>query len=79
MDNDWDGFYKSHKRYPIFPALIDAPLGSVYNLTYTSTPPQNQQFKLNSMISNTGLTIRIAYPNAISLSIYLGDTLINMN
>jgi hypothetical protein len=39
MDHMWDGFYTSHKRMPLFPALIDAPLGSVYNITYTSTPP----------------------------------------
>jgi hypothetical protein len=40
MDHGWDGFYTSHKRVSMFPALLDAPLGSVYNVTYTSTPPK---------------------------------------
>ena len=39
MDHHWDGFYTSHKRVPMFYALIDTPLGSVYNVSYTSTPP----------------------------------------
>jgi hypothetical protein len=24
MDHFWDGFYTSHKRFPMFPAIIDA-------------------------------------------------------
>jgi hypothetical protein len=44
MDHGWDGFYTSLKRVPLFPALLDAPLGSIYNISYTSTPPKNQQF-----------------------------------
>ena len=79
MDHNWDGFYTSHKRVPMFPMLIDAPLGSVYNISYTSTPPQNQQFTLYSMVQNTGMTVRIAYPDAVSYAIYLNGGLMEMN
>ena len=79
MDHGWDGFYTSHKRVPLYPALIDAPLGSVYNISYTSSPPKNQQFTLNSIISNTGLTVRIAYPDAVSYAVYVNNKLIDMN
>ena len=44
MDHGWDSFYTSHKRESIFPALIDAQLGSIYNISYTGTPPKNQLF-----------------------------------
>jgi hypothetical protein len=41
MDHGWDSFYTSHLRNAMFPALIDAPLGSAYNITYKSTPPKS--------------------------------------
>ena len=38
MDHHWDGFYTSHKRKQIFPGLIDATPGSVYEIKFTGSP-----------------------------------------
>lgn len=41
MDHMWDGFYTGQKRLTRFPALIEGTAGSIYNLTYTGTPPKS--------------------------------------
>lgn len=38
MDHVWDGFYTGQVRESRFPAIVYAPKGSVYNLTYTGSP-----------------------------------------
>jgi len=39
MDHMWDGFYTGQKHLSRFPGLIDAQPKSVYNLTFTGSPP----------------------------------------
>jgi len=66
MDHRWDGFYAGQKRLSRFPAIVDAPRGSVYDLSYTGSPPKKQKFTLRSQAKSAGLTVRIAYPSAES-------------
>jgi hypothetical protein len=53
----------------------------VYDIVYTGTPPVNQFFRLEN--SNTGvqqgLTVRIAYPSALSRSIVKNEEVVEMN
>ena len=46
MDHVWDGFYAGQIRQTRFPAVVDAELGSVYDIAYTGTPPKKQVFEL---------------------------------
>lgn len=48
MDHVWDGFYTGQTRLSRFPALVWAPKGSVYDMTYTGTPAKKQKFRLIS-------------------------------
>ena len=64
MDHEYDGFYTSHKRVSRFPSVIDGTSGSVYNITFTGTPPAKMRFVLRSDEAQSGMTIRIAYPSA---------------
>lgn len=66
MDHVWDGFYTGQIRLSRFPALIEGPRGSVYDLTYTGTPAKKQRFTLISQSRTTAMTVRIAYPGAES-------------
>ena len=38
MDHAWDGFYTSQKRIQMFPGLVDATPGNVYEVEFTGTP-----------------------------------------
>ena len=38
MDHHWDGFYTSHERKQIFPGIVDATPGSVYEIDFTGSP-----------------------------------------
>jgi hypothetical protein len=49
MDHGWDGFYTSQKRLTRFPAIVDAHMGSTYDIVYTGTPPKKQLFELISL------------------------------
>ena len=66
MDHVWDGFYTGQVRESRFPAVVYAPRGAVYNITYTGTPAKKQRFELKSQDSFAGMTIRIAYPSTDS-------------
>jgi len=79
MDHVWDGFYTGQLRATRFPALVDAELGSVYDIVYTGTPPKKQLFKLMTQSLNTGMTVRIAYPDAVSYQVQKDGKLIDMN
>lgn len=48
MDHVWDGFYTGQTRQSRFPALVYAPKGSVYDLTFTGSPAKKMKFKLIS-------------------------------
>ena len=79
MDHVWDGFYTGQVRESRFPALVYAPKGSVYNLTYTGSPAKKQRFELKSQDSAAGMTVRIAYPSAESRKIIKDGVVVDMN
>jgi hypothetical protein len=79
MDHVWDGFYTGQLRQTRFPAVVDAFKGSVYDVVYTGTPPKKQLFELVSQTKDTGMTIRIAYPDAVSYSIVMNNQVVEMN
>jgi hypothetical protein len=62
-----------------FPAVVYAPKGSVYNLTFTGSPAKKMRFELRSDSSYVGMTIRIAYPSAQARKIIKNDEAIDMN
>jgi hypothetical protein len=66
MDHVWDGFYTGLTRLPRFPGLVVTPRGSIYDVIFTGTPPQTMLFELKHVKRTAGMTIRIAYPDAIS-------------
>jgi hypothetical protein len=65
MDHVWDGFYTGQKRLSRFPGLIDGNQG-VYNLTFTGSPAKKMTFTFFSQNKTGGMTLRIAYPSAVS-------------
>lgn len=79
MDHVWDGFYTGQVRQTRFPAIIDAEAGSVYDIVYTGTPPIKQFFKLENRGTAVGLTVRIAYPSAMSRAIVKDGDIVEMN
>lgn len=68
MDHVWDGFYTGQKRLSRFPGLIDGDQG-VYNLTFTGTPAKKMTYTFLSQNKSAGMTLRIAYPSAVSRSL----------
>jgi hypothetical protein len=62
-----------------FPAVVYAPKGSVYNLTFTGSPAKKMRFELKSLDRRAGLTVRIAYPSAESRKILKGGRVVDMN
>jgi hypothetical protein len=79
MDHVWDGFYSGQIRMSRFGSIIDAPRGSVYDLTFTGSPAKKLKFTLNGMSRSMGTTIRIAYPGAESRSIVKDGAIVEMN
>ena len=47
-DHGWDGFYNKQERLQRFPAMVYAPRGAVYGITYTGSPAKKQNYKLMS-------------------------------
>mmetsp|Transcript_41647 Transcript_41647/g.63640 ORF Transcript_41647/g.63640 Transcript_41647/m.63640 type:complete len:96 (-) Transcript_41647:628-915(-) len=47
-DHGWDGFYNKQERLTRFPSIVYAAKGSVYDITYTGSPPKVQNYKLNA-------------------------------
>jgi len=68
MDHVWDGFYAGQKRLSRFPGLIDGNDG-VYNLTFTGSPAKKMKFTYLAQNETGGMTLRIAYPSAVSRSL----------
>jgi len=62
MDHMWDGFYTGQMRLSRFPAQILT--GKSYVLTYSGTPFKNARYMLKADASNSGILIKIPYPNA---------------
>jgi hypothetical protein len=79
MDHVWDGFYSGQVRESRFPAVVWAPKGSIYNLTFTGSPAKKMRFELKSLDRKAGLTVRIAYPSAESRKILKNGAVVDMN
>jgi len=79
MDHVWDGFYAGQIRQSRYPAIVDAELGSVYDVVYTGTPPKKQLFELITQNPNLGMTIRIPYPEAAAYQVSRDGKVISMN
>lgn len=78
MDNTWDGFYAGQIRLSRFPALIDGN-GGVYNISFTGSPAKKMRFTFDSNNKTAAMTVRIAYPGAVSRSITINDELVEPN
>jgi hypothetical protein len=79
MDHVWDGFYSGQVRESRFPAVVYAPKGSVYNLTFSGSPAKKMRFELKSLDTKAGMTVRIAYPSAESRKILKNGAVVDMN
>lgn len=79
MDHVWDGFYTGQLRESRFPAVVYAPKGSEYNLTFTGSPAKKMRFELKSEDRYAGTTIRIPYPTAESRKILKNGNVVEMN
>jgi hypothetical protein len=69
MDHGWDGFYTSQKREQRFPTLVDLRADG-YNIEYTGTPPNEQEFRLIGVKGAPGILVTILYPNAGAYQVY---------
>jgi len=78
MDHVWDGFYSGQLRLSRFPTVINVNQ-QVWDLTYTGTPAKKQTFKLFHEDPTKGVTIRIAYPSAMSVSVLKDDRVVEYN
>jgi hypothetical protein len=79
MDHVWDGFYTGQIRFSRFPSLINANK-AVWEIAYTGTPAKKQTFRLIHDDPTQGITIKIHYPNAMSVSVTdENKKIINMN
>lgn len=79
MDHVWDGFYQGQIRLSRFPILVYAPTGAVYDIVYTGSPAKKMKYTLLSQDKTLGLTVRIAYPGAVSRQILLNGKRVDMN
>lgn len=68
MDHVWDGFYTGHLRLQKFTSIVD--LAYDYNLYYSGTPPNNQEFRLDGAETGQGAIFKILYPNAGTYWLY---------
>jgi len=65
MDTCWDGFYTCQKRLSRFPTIVYQGRGEEeYNLDYTGTPPNKQEFRMYGKAGSKGILVTIKYPNA---------------
>ena len=69
MDHCWDGFYTCQKRRSRFPTLVYQGW-DFYNIEYTGTPPNNQDFRLFGKAGSPGFLVSIKYPNAGAYQIF---------
>lgn len=65
MDNCWDGFYTCQQREQRFPTLVDQD-ADYYEIEYTGTPPEKQEFVLHAATGTPGFIVKIKYSNANS-------------
>ena len=63
MDHCWDGFYTCQQRETKFPTIIDTDWKE-FEIEYTGTPPNAQEFRYIGKSDAPGKLISIKYPNA---------------
>ena len=71
MDHCWDGFYTCQKRESRFPTLVDQEHD--YNIEFTGTPPQKQEFRLMGRKGSPGFVVTIKYNAAGAYQLYDGN------
>ena len=79
MDHIWDGFYSGQQKMPRFPSLVEIDRGSIHDITFTGNAPKKAMFSLFHEKANAGTTVRIAYPDAVSIQVKVNDKKIEMN
>lgn len=68
MDHCWDGFYTCQKRESRFPTLVWQEVD--YNIEFTGTPPQKQEFRLMGRVGSPGFVVSIRYNAAGAYQLY---------
>ena len=71
MDHCWDGFYTCQERETRFPTLVYQRWD--YNIEYTGTAPQKQEFRLYGRAGSPGFTVTIQYNAAGAYQMYDQD------
>jgi hypothetical protein len=79
MDHIWDGFYSGQQKMPRFPSLVEIDRGSIHDVTFSGNAPKKAMFSLFHEKANAGTTVRIAYPDAVSIQVKVNDKKIEMN
>jgi len=68
MDHCWDGFYTCQKRESRFPTLVWQEVD--YEIEFTGTPPQAQEFRLIGRVGSPGFVVSIRYNAAGAYQLY---------
>lgn len=71
MDHCWDGFYTCQKRESRFPTLLWQERD--YNIEFTGTPPQKQEFRLLGRVGSPGFMVTIKYNASGAYQLYDGS------
>lgn len=69
MDDCWDGFYTCQKRETKFPSIVYQGWDE-YNIEYTGTPPNVQDFRLFGRTGSPGFLVTIKYAKAGSYQLF---------
>jgi len=83
MDHVWDGFYSGQIRRSRFPGFVwgkqPGENGMIYEVVFTGTPAKKFKWKFISQTPGAGLTVKIAYPSALSRSVLKDEQIIEYN
>lgn len=83
MDHVWDGFYSGQIRRSRFPGMVwgkqPGETGQVYEIVFTGTPAKKMKYEFISETPKAGMTVKIAYPSALSRSVLKDGEIIEYN
>lgn len=83
MDHVWDGFYSGQIRRSRFPGMVwgkqPGETGQVYEIVFTGTPAKKMKYEFISETPKAGMTVKIAYPSALSRSVLKDGEVIEYN
>lgn len=83
MDHVWDGFYSGQIRRSRFPGMVwgkqPGEEGQIYEIVFTGTPAKKMKFEFVAETPKAGMTIKIAYPSALSRSVLKDGEIIEYN